>query len=109
MQRRKEVFQQPDRAKAVRAMSHRMARILKALGCQRKEGMGDWEYCACLQDVMPEMEWGPAMEILQKAAFSLQGIAEKEYQAVWRVYKQLEEKLRQEKGKGWKWLFDIWE
>ena len=109
MQRRKEVFQQPDRAKAVRAMSHRMARILKALGCQRKEGMGDWEYCACLQDVMPEMEWGPAMEILQKAAFSPQGIAEKEYQAVWRVYKQLEEKLRQEKGKGWKWLFDIWE
>lgn len=109
MQRREETFRQPDRTQAVRAMAHRMAWLLKALGCRRGEGKGDQEYCACLQEAMPEMEWGPAMEILQKAAFSPQEIAEEEYEVIWGIYQQLEEKLCQEKGKGWKWISDIWE
>jgi len=106
VQRRQEAFSQPDRTAAVQAMGVRMAWMLNTLGLKRRQGMGDQEYSASLQEAMPEMGWGRAVGLLQKAAFSQQGVTEEEYEEVLGLYGSLEAKLRQEKGKARSCLYD---
>ncbi len=108
MQKRRDDFSKADRTAAVRAIGARMAQMLKILGLKRQAGMGDQEYGAILMEAMPELGWGRAIGILQKAAFSQQGVTEEEYEEILKLYGKLDKELRREKGKVRGCLYDCW-
>ena len=67
--------------------------------------MGEREYGAALGQKLPGMEWEKAVSLMQKAAFSRQGITEKELQVVAGLCQKLEQTALAEKGRLWGWLY----
>ncbi|MCI9492998.1 MAG: transglutaminase domain-containing protein [Lachnospiraceae bacterium] len=103
--RRKAEFFQDDRAKGALAMGNYICFLLNSLGLKPKEGMGEQEYGAALGQKLPGMEWEKAVSLMQKAAFSRQGITEEELQVVAGLCQKLEQTALAEKGRLWGWLY----
>ncbi len=101
--KRQAAFFQEDRAQGALAMGKAMKPMLKSLGLEQKRP-GDLEYAAFLEEKLPGMGWRRGMFLLQKSAFSRQGITEVEFQEVEKLYGNLVQKVLEEKGRLWKWF-----
>lgn len=97
-QRQKEFFQK-DRAKGALAMGAAMQPMLRKLGLEPKQELGEQEYAEFLEQELPGMGWGRIMSLLQKAAFSEHGITEEEFQEIARAYRELEQRRKDSKRK----------
>lgn len=87
--KRQAAFFQKNRTRGVLAMGKAMKPLLKRLGLEQKRGQGDQEYAAFLEEKLPGMNWERNMMLLQKAAFSQNGITEEEFQSVVELYQKL--------------------
>lgn len=92
--RREAEFYQVDRSKGALAMGKALEKLLKSKGLERKRGMSDQEYGAFLARELPEADWEKTVGIWQKAAFSRQGITEKEFAAAEEFYREMVKKLK---------------
>lgn len=92
--RREAEFYQADRSKGALAMGKALEKLLQSKGLERKRGMSDQEYGAFLARELPEADWEKAVGIWQKAAFSRQGITEKEFAAAEEFYREMVKKLK---------------
>ncbi len=102
--KRRAAFFQEDRAQGALALGKAMKPLLKALNLEQKTETGDLEYAAFLEEKLPGMDWERGMFLLQKSAFSRQGITEEEFRSVEKLYQTLVQKVQEEKGKLRKWF-----
>lgn len=105
--RRQAAFFQESREEGMLAMGSHIRFLLKSLGFRQQEGMGEREYGEFLSRELPGMEWARAISLMQKAAFSRQGVTEEELQAVYLLCQELEQKALGQRGRLWGWVFGV--